>query len=136
MAENTPSMAEKSPIERLAEKKKNEELAAQRDSEIKPSSAPITPREAAASGQAVNEGAVDPTKPAETAEGKPLNLGQGENANGELESKANFEEGSFDAQGHTKITREAGSPPEEKPVDVVQQGGGGIVSGSTGQPIR
>lgn len=138
MAENTESMAELSPVERLAEKKKLEELADQRDSDIKPLSSPITPNEAAASGQAVNEAAVDPTNDPETAEGKPLNVGQGDNANGEEDSKKQFEEGSFESQGHRKVTREASTPDTGKPApqDVVQTGGGGVVNAATGQAPR
>lgn len=73
----------------------------------------------------------------ETTESKGINIGQGENANGEAQAKVDFSEASFSTQGGTKITREAGDENTGKPaaVDVVQQGGGGVVNAATGAPV-
>lgn len=134
---DTNDLANMSPAERLALKNKQATISEQGKSEIKPISAPVTDAEAAASGQAVNPPSVDPTnKPAETAEGKTFNAGQDENANGERDSVEKFEEGKFEVQGQTKITREAGDSNTGKaaPTDVVQQGGGGVVNAATGKP--
>ena len=122
---DTPTQAERSPIERQDAKVANNVAAAikeQHASAPTVQSAPVTPADAA--------------KVPDTTETKSFNAGQGENANGEQESKEQFEAGSFTTQGHTKITREAGDSDTGKPspTDVVQQGGGGAVDAS-GEPV-
>jgi hypothetical protein len=68
---------------------------------------------------------------------KNFNAGQADNANGEQDSKRQFEEGSIEVQGQRKVTREASIPETGKPApaDVVQQGGGGVVNAATGKPV-
>ncbi len=72
----------------------------------------------------------------ETTDSKSINIGQGENANGEQDAKEKFDEGSFKSHGHKKVTREEGDSDTGKPspADVVQQGGGGAVDAKSGKP--
>lgn len=80
----------------------------------------------------------DPATTADSTEKKDLNLGQGENANGEQDAKdaqPDFSAASVPTQGGTKILREEGAPPHVERGHVVQQGGGGVVAPS-GDALR
>lgn len=73
---------------------------------------------------------------------KDVSVGQGENANGEkdsrsaLEQEADAKQATSTIGGVTKVTREAGRDRSKDATGhVVQQGGGGAVSGDTGEPI-
>jgi hypothetical protein len=114
-AERNPSERQDAKVANILEAKRQEAIREQHTSTPTVQSAPVTPADAA--------------KVPETTEKKSLNIGQGENANGEKQSKEIFPEGKFEVQGHTKITREAGDSDTGKPspADVVQQGGGGAV---------